>query len=50
MGEKEVIKVKFERPIVTGMELALGFFLMSIVLSMIGYVIFGLSCIATFSK
>ena len=41
-----VIIVKFESPITTGMSLALGFFLMSIVLSIIGWVILGLSCAA----
>ena len=47
---KDTILVEFKSPIRTGMSLALGFFLMSIVLWIIGWVVFAGSCAAILSR
>ena len=46
---EEVVAI-LKNPIRTGMSLALGFFLMSIILTVIGYFILGASCAAVLSQ
>jgi len=50
MKKQEVVLVKLESPVWDGMLLALGFFLMGIVLTILGYVVLGASCAALLSR
>lgn len=50
MRVRETKEVILKNPVITGMWLSLGFFLMSIILGVIGWFILGLSCAAILSR